>query len=187
MKKKLILSSLLITIIPYFQAHAKIKNIANETHYRTAEIDINLSYFNKKKASIHVRIPSQQAYGFNGKSTNAEQDEKVNAVIDTFKLNISKIVSLGDDCAYEVGGIEKFADAFEKSSEYKNGELKKVKTEYWVFESNVFISCNKDLNNEIIYLSFDKYFKDIDRISVRLKSTKNRDFIISNSNGNFKL
>jgi hypothetical protein len=187
MKNKLILSSLLITILPCFQAQAKSKNIANETHYRTAEIDISLSYFNKKKATIHLRIPSQQAYGFNGKSTNTEQDEKVNGVIDDFKLNISKIISLGDGCAYEIGGIEKFADAFEKSSEYKNGELKNVKTEYWVFESNIFISCNKDLNNKIIYLSFDKYFKDIDRISVRLNSAKNRDFIISKPSGNFKL
>lgn len=187
MKNKLILSTLLIATFSCFQAQANTKNISNETHYRTAEVDVNLTYFNKKKVSLHIRIPSQQAYGFNGKSTNAEQDEKVNGVIDGFKLNIAKIVSFGNGCTYEVGGIEKFADAFEKSSEYKNGELKKVKTEYWVFESNIFISCNRDLNNQNIYLSFDKYFKDIDRISVRLNSDKKRDFIISSPNGNFKL
>ncbi len=185
MKCKIFMSFILISSIFHLQAKAKIENNTEELHNKTAEIDIGFSFFNKKKANIHLRIPSQQAYGFEGKSTTPEQEEIVNRVIDQFKSDISNIILLGENCTYEVGGIEKFANASESSYQYKKGETKKMKTDYFVFESDIHINCNRDLKNEKIGLNFEKSFKGISRISIRLNATHKRNFVINNSNGNF--
>ncbi len=42
-----------------------------------------------------------------------EQEEKVNSVVDTLKQNISQVISAGEECGYEISGVDKFAFAYE--------------------------------------------------------------------------
>lgn len=187
MNQKSLSTTLLISLLTCLPAFSKIEESVAETHHRTAELDVSLGFFNKKKANIHIRIPTQQAYGFEGKATTPEQEEKVNSVLDNLKQNFSQIISTGVGCNYEISGVDKFAFASEKSDEYRKGEMKKTKTEYWVLQADINISCNKNLKNQKMLINFEKLFKDIDRVSVRLNGSGKRVFIIDNPNGEFSL
>jgi Protein of unknown function (DUF2796) len=188
MSKKLILSTALsITLLTCLPAYSQLNTSPGETHHRTAEMDVNLGILSKKKADVQIRIPTQQAYGFEGKAITPEQEEKVNSVIDKLKQNVSQLVSVGNGCNYIVAGVDKFASATEKSGEYKKGEMKQTKTEYWVLQADIDISCNKNLKKQKMTVGFEKIFNDIDRVSVKLDGSQKREFIINKPNGEFTL
>ncbi len=187
MNQKLLSTTLSISLLTCLPAFSKIEGSVGEAHQRTAEMDVSLAFFNKKKANIHIRIPTQQAYGFEGKAMTPEQEEKVNSVVDNLKQNISQVISAGEGCNYEISGVDKFAFASEKSDEYKKGEMKKTNTEYWVLQADINVSCNRNLKKQTMNINFEKIFKDIDRVSVRLNGSGKREFIIDKPNGEFTI
>ena len=187
MNQKLLSTTLFLSILICSPAFSKKDHSAGESHYRTAEVDVSLGVFSKKKANIHIRIPSQQAYGFEGKAMTPAQEEKVNSVVDTLKQNISQVISTGEGCSYEISGVDKFAFASEKSDEYKKGEMKKTNTEYMVLQADINVSCKKNLKKQKMSINFENIFKDIDRVSVRLNGSSKREFIIDKPNGEFTL
>lgn len=188
MNKKLILSTALsIALFTGVPAYSQLNTSPAETHQHTAEMDVNLGILNKKKADVQIRIPSQQAYGFEGKALTPEQEEKVNRVVDNLKQNVSQLISVDNGCNYIIAGVDKFATATEKSGEYKKGEMKKIKTEYLVLQADINISCNKNLKKQKMIVGFEKIFNDIDRVSVKLDGSQKREFILDKPNGEFIL
>ncbi|APJ04785.1 ZrgA family zinc uptake protein [Silvanigrella aquatica] len=184
------ISIMLMLISNFIAGSASAHNIqVGEYHHNTAEIDLSTGFFNKKKLDIEIRIPAQDAYGFEGKSTNLEQEEKVNAIIDNLKQNISEVIALPSDanCKYEVNNINKFDISSEKYEEAHKGEKTNVKTTYWNLTLDASAYCNRSLYNEKVIIDLSKHFKNINKIIISLNTSKNRKFTLNKISGEFYL
>ena len=131
---------------------------ADGYHHNTAEVSLSTGFFSKKKLAIQIRVPTHNAYEFEGKSSNSEQEAKVNTVTDSIKQNISQIILLPPDakCKYEVNDINQFDIGSEKYEETKKGERKIVKTSYWVLNVEADVFCNRSLLKEKITVDLSK-------------------------------
>lgn len=179
-----------LTIGMVLYSYASIKS---EVHDRNAaEIEASLGLINKKKVDVIIRIPSQQAYGFDGRASNPAQQAQVETVVDNLKQNANNLISLtgneGLECEYEINNINPFiaqqeeyvvphtSPRFEPNHHLKNS--------YWMLEIDMTYKCNKDLRNQNLNYDFSQQFKNVHKVLI---DAQDRHFATSDVTGSLAL
>ncbi|WGL59769.1 DUF2796 domain-containing protein [Pigmentibacter sp. JX0631] len=177
--KLIVISTLFISPIATYSSYTKNQKLGT-AHHNKAEVDIAIGLFNSKKVNIQIRIPAKEAYGFEGKSQTAEQDEKVRATDNIIREKISQIIAFPKEanCKYEIEEIENFEVASEKFDLPERGERKKGDVSYWILKADVNAYCNRVMDNQKVNIDFSKDFKEISKIFVTLIGDKKRKMTI---------
>jgi hypothetical protein len=177
--------STIANLVPFYSIACE----PGTVHNNTAEIDVSTGFFNKKKLDIQLRIPTKEAYGFEGKITNKEQEEKVNEVTNNIIVNLSEIIQLPKElnCKLTVNNIGKFDNNSEKYDVHKKGEHKSVKTDFPILKVDATAYCDKDTRKQLFIIDLSSSFKTVNKIFVSVDGSHQRKFTINNSNGKFNI
>ncbi|MGY3804476.1 ZrgA family zinc uptake protein [Pigmentibacter ruber] len=180
----IVTSTLILSPIATLSSYSKTQKLGT-SHHNKAEVDIAIGLFNSKKVNIQIRIPAKEAYGFEGKTQTAEQDEKVRATDNIIREKISQIVAFPKeaDCKYQIEEIENFEVASEKFDLPEKGERKKGNVSYWILKADVNAYCNKVMDNQKVVIDFSKDFREINKIFVTLIGDKKRKVTIHKPSG----
>lgn len=150
-----------------YKEHHKNHHSSNGYYLNNAAyVEIEAGDVFKSNAEIEIKIPTKNAYGFEGNPQKPEEEKQKDAVVEYLRNNISNIVAFEKDlaCTYQVRKIRDFKKSDEIEAKYD-------------------VKCKDDLRGKKVTIDFSKTFKNIQKVYLKLEGSEKLHTSLAQNNG----